>query len=230
MAAPELSRLDRGTAGASAEREYQRRRDVRESQAKKKWGRFAGVYLAVANEPQSTHAWARGSAGEKLLGAALEQLHDEERVVVLHDRRIPGTRANIDHIAVTRAGGVWAIDAKNYQGKVQRVDKGGWFSTDERLYVGGRECTTLVAAMARQTDAIRAALGDAVIAEFRVETRAALCFVNAEWSFFAKPFALDGVWIGWGKALAERLTAPGELESAHLMLLSERVAKALPQA
>jgi hypothetical protein len=67
-------------------------------------------------------------------------MHDEERVFVLHDRRIPRTRANIDHIAVTRSGAVWAIDAKNYRGKVQRVDKGGWFATDERLYVGSRDC------------------------------------------------------------------------------------------
>ena len=38
-------------------------------------------------------------------------------------------RANIDHIAICRSG-VWAIDAKNYAGRVQRIDKGGWFSTD----------------------------------------------------------------------------------------------------
>jgi hypothetical protein len=42
----------------------------------------------------------------------------------------------VDHIAVTRDGGVWAIDAKNYTAKVHRIDKGRWFSPDERLYVG----------------------------------------------------------------------------------------------
>jgi hypothetical protein len=44
--------------------------------------------------------------------------------------------------------------------------------------------------------------------EFGVEVRAALCFVSAEWSLFAKPFALDEVWTGWPKALGERLLAP----------------------
>jgi hypothetical protein len=91
------------------------------------------------NEPQSTIAWAQGGRGERLLGDYLEKIQDDRSVVVLHDRRIPGTRANIDHIAITRSGGVWAIDAKNYTGKVQRLDKGGWFSTDLRLYVGHRD-------------------------------------------------------------------------------------------
>ena len=168
-------------------------------------------------------AWARGSTGEKLLGEALERMHDAEQVVVLHDRRIPQTRANIDHIAVTRSGTVWAIDAKN-EGKVQRVDKGGWFTTDERLYVGRRDCTKLITSMAKQTEAIRSALGEPMISEFDIETRAALCFVNAEWSLFAKPMLLNGVWVGWGKGLRERLAAPGNLDADHLMLLARRIA------
>lgn len=157
-------------------------------------------------------------------------MHDEERVVVLHDRRIPQTRANIDHIAVTRSGAVWAIDAKNYRGKVHRVAKGGWFSTDERLYVGRRDCTKLVTSMAKQTEAIRSALGEPMITEFEVEIRAALCFVNAEWGLFAKPMLLNGVWVGWGKALREGLAAPGHLNTDHLMLLARRIADILPPA
>jgi len=62
---------------------------------------------------------------------------------VLHDRRIPGTRANIDHIAIAPSG-LWAIDAKHYKGRVEHVDKGGWFLTDWRLLVGGRDKTGLV--------------------------------------------------------------------------------------
>lgn len=151
-------------------------------------------------------------------------------MIVLHDRRIPGTRANIDHIAVTRSGGVWAIDAKNYTGKVRRVDKGGWFSSDERLYVGDRDCTKLVAGMAKQRDAIESALGEPIRQELNVDVKTALCFVDAEWLFFAKPFELEGVWIGWAKALDERLRTPGELAPEHLQMLARRVADALPNA
>jgi len=67
---------------------------------------------------------------------------------VLHDRRIPGARANVDHIVVA-PWGVFVIDAKNYKGRVEKRDRGGFFSTDYRLYVGGRDKTALVAGMAK---------------------------------------------------------------------------------
>jgi hypothetical protein len=222
--------LDRGVPGASAKRRYERLHTAREQRARDKFGRLGGVYLALTNDPKSTAAWAQGSRGERLLGEYLEKIQDEKVVVVLHDRRIPGTRANIDHIAVTRSGVVWAIDAKNYSGKVQRVDKGGWFSTDLRLYVGRRDCTKLVQAMSRQVAAIRTGLGDAMTREFNVEVRAALCFVDAEWSLFAKPFDLGGVWIGRPKAFGERIRQPGELTPEHLAILARSVASALPPA
>lgn len=223
--------LDRGTAGASARRRYERLHKRRERAAKDRLGkRLGGFYLTLSKEPQSTVAWAQGARGERLLGEYLETLHDDETVIVLHDRRIPGSRANVDHIAVTRSGSAWAIDAKNYTGKVQRIDTGGWFSTNERLYVGRRDCSKLVAGMAKQVDAIKHALGEPVMQEFDVTVKAALCFVDAEWSLFAKPFALDSVWIGWAKALGTRLQTEGGLAPEHVRLLARRVADALPSA
>jgi hypothetical protein len=84
--------------------------------------------------------------------------------------------------------------------------------------------------MAKQVDAIRAALGEAAIREFSVDVRAALCFVNAEWSLFAKPFELGGVWIGWPKALGARLLVEGGLAPGQLATLVSGVADALPPA
>jgi hypothetical protein len=223
-------RLDRGTAGASALRRYEQLLERRQQRARDRYGRLGGIYLALTHDPQSTVAWAQGSRGERLLGDFLENVHDEQSVIVLHDRRIPRTRANIDHIAITRSGEVWAIDAKNYTGKVQRIDKGGWFSTDLHLYVGRRDCTKLVSGMGKQVEAIRLALGQPLIEEFSVEVRAGLCFVDAEWSLFAKPFESNGVWIGWPKALGHRLGAEGELAPEHLMALAQRVADTLPPA
>jgi hypothetical protein len=195
-----------------------------------RFGRLGGIYLTLANEPQSITAWARGSVGERLLGEALEALHDEERLMILHDRRIPGTKANIDHVAITRSGEIWAIDAKNYKGRVRRVDKGGWFTVDERLYVGTQDRTKLLRAMGAQTGAIAAALGQATIEEFDLQLKAALCFVEAEWSLFAKPFSIGNVWVGWRNALCARLLRPGELSPEHLRLLARRAADALPAA
>lgn len=227
---PSEARLDRGSPGASARRRYEKLHNEREEHAKAKLGRrLGGAYLALSEEPQSTRAWSVGSKGERLLGEYLESIHNESRVIVLHDRRIPGSRANIDHIAVCRSG-IYAIDAKNYEGSVQRIDKGAWLSTDLRLYVGRRDCTKLVSGTGEQVEAIRSALGEALIQEFAIRVKAALCFVDAEWSLFAKPFTLNGVWIGWAKALGERLRADGPVQSDDLLSIAHRVAAKLPIA
>jgi Nuclease-related domain len=221
--------LERGTAGASSMRRYERLHHSREERAKERFGRFGGVYLRVTSEPQSTRAWAVGGRGEERLGKFLETLHDEEKIVVLHDRRVPRSRANIDHVAVT-ANGVFVIDAKNYAGTVRRIDKGGWFSTDPRLYVGRRDCTKLVTAMSGQVATVREALGEHTIAEFELEVTPVVCFVAAEWTPFAKPFRLGGVWVEWPQSLGRRLEAPGPLAAEHVRTLAKRVAAALPSA
>ncbi|HET7182919.1 MAG TPA: nuclease-related domain-containing protein [Candidatus Limnocylindrales bacterium] len=87
-------------------------------------------------------SWGKGAVGEEALGAKLSALAEERRVI-LHDRRIPGSKANIDHLAVT-PGGVYVIDAKHYSGRLQQRDLGRWFKTDLRLYVGRRDCTKLL--------------------------------------------------------------------------------------
>jgi Nuclease-related domain len=219
--------LERGTAGASSLRRYEGLHTARELRAKECFGRFSGVYLRATSEPQSTRAWAVGSRGEERLGAFLETLHDGKAIIVLHDRRIPRSRANIDHLAVT-ANGVFVIDAKNYTGKVRKIDKGGWFSSDPRLYVGRRDCTRLLTGMAKQVAAVRQALGEATIAEFELDVTPVVCFVAAEWSLFAKPIRLGSVWVEWPQSLGPRLAAPGPLSPEHVQTLAKRVAAALP--
>jgi hypothetical protein len=220
--------LSRGEAGASARRKYVKLGEEREQRAREKLGRLSGLYLALSDEPQSTRAWGLGSIGEQRLGAYLNTLNDDQSTIILHDRRIPGTRANIDHIAVTPSG-LYAIDAKNYSGKVQRIDKGGWFSSDLHLYVGKRNCTKLVAGMAKQLAAIRTA-DEALIGEWGINVVGVLCFVDAEWSLFAKPFQLDGVWVEWSTSLGKRLQSPGPLSAEQVQHLAGRLAKALPPA
>ena len=157
-------------------------------------------------------------------------MHDDQAVIVLHDRRIPDSRATIDHLAITRSGRVWVVDARSYTGMVHRVDRGGWFRNDYRLYVGKRECTWLVEAMTSRLVAVGRAIGEPVRHEFAAQVRAALCFVDAEWSLVPEPVAIAHVWIGWPEALAEQLRAPGELTPERVRMLARRVAEALPAA
>jgi hypothetical protein len=212
-------------AGGSAQREYERRKAKREAAIRARHPRLAGLILALTDDPQSTTAWERGAEGERRVGAGLDALA-AAGVVALHDRRIPGSRANIDHVAVT-PGGVWVIDAKRYTGQVTRRDVGGWFSTDLRLYVGRRDCTKLVAAMAKQVAAVRAALGD----EWAdVPVRPVLCFVDAEWGWFPKVFELDGVVVAWPKATRELLARPGPCTPDRIDALAARLAATLRPA
>jgi hypothetical protein len=144
-AATEAAPIDGGTAGASAQREHDRRVAKREAATRGRFGnRLGGIVLALTDEPQSTRAWAKGARGEKELDAALAGVPD---VVVLNDRRVPGTRGNIDHLVVAPAG-LFVVDAKRYQGSLRIRDVGGFFHTDNRLYVGRRDRSHLADNMA----------------------------------------------------------------------------------
>lgn len=104
-----------GIAGASARREFERRRIGREERIRTRHPKLGGLILALSDDPQSTTAWNSGALGEERLGQGLDS-RASDSVRLLHDRRIPGTRANIDHLAVTPSG-VLVIDAKRYVGK-----------------------------------------------------------------------------------------------------------------
>ena len=93
----------------------------------------------------------------------------------------------VEHLVVA-ASGIWIVDAKSYKGKVELRDVGGWLKTDHRLYVNGRDQSKLVGGLAKQIDAVLAAIEDADI-----PIKSALCFVDSEWGLFAKPFQLGGV-------------------------------------
>src|SRR6202042_27192 len=62
-----------GEAGASAQREYDRRRQRRRDHAREKLGLVGMVLAHVIEEPQSTQSWAQGAQGERHTAARLEK-------------------------------------------------------------------------------------------------------------------------------------------------------------
>lgn len=186
---------DVGRAGESARREYERRRARDEERTRGRWGPLGGIAVALMPERATTANWARGAAGEERLGTLLDDLPPDS-TAVLHDRRVPGSRANIDHIVVT-TGGVWVIDAKRYRdgGPQLRVEGGLFRPRVEKLYVGGRIRTHLVDGVLRQVDLVRDEVGD-------VPVRGALCFVDAVWPLIGGDFMTRGVNVLWPKRLA----------------------------
>jgi hypothetical protein len=216
-----------GEAGGSAQREWERRTTRREEQIRAQHPRLGGLILALQNDPQSTTAWARGSEGERLLGRHLDRLRRPD-VAVLHDRRIPGSRANIDHLVIAPSG-IFVIDAKRYAGKVELRDRGGSFRPDIRLYVGGRDRTAVVAGMQRQLDVVQRTLAD--VAEAKdAAVNSVLCFIGTEWSVFARPIRIAGTTVTWPKALSKQIEQAGELAADRVQELAQRLGQALPPA
>jgi hypothetical protein len=62
-------------------------------------------------------AWRHGAAGERRTARLLCPL-ERHGWAVLHDLAVPGSRANLDHLVIG-PGGVFAIDSKQYRGRLQ---------------------------------------------------------------------------------------------------------------
>ncbi len=186
-------------------------------------------------------AWAKGAGGELVVGRMLDSLIG---VRVLHDRAVPGSTANIDHIAIAPSG-VYVIDAKHYAGtpRLERLGDGSVL----RLRVGRADRTELVASARKQLGIVAEALGAgrasgaartpgasdgsgrSGVNDPPVPVHAVLCFVSADW---AGPgaFVIDGVGVTSPEGLAAVLGTAGSLTSTRVAsihaMLRERLAAA----
>jgi len=216
----------RADAGASAQAEYERRRDNREQRVREKYPRIGGALLAIAGEPQHQRAWKQGAAGERAVAKRLAKL-EPKGVLALHDRRVPGSRANIDHIAVSPAG-VFVIDAKRWSGKVEVRDVSARFKpADKRLYAGGRDRSKAVEGVVKQMAIVRSALDGPM----SVTVRGMLAISGAEFPLLnIRGFELDGVRIGDLDNMIGALRAGGELTEPTRRAIFDQLAERLPPA
>jgi hypothetical protein len=215
--------------GASAQREYERRSQRREQQVRSRHPKLAGLVLALSKEPVSTRVWAQGARGERAVAAKLDELAGEH-VAVLHDRairRLDGrlTRANIDHIAIA-ASGVWVIDAKTHHGALEVRRSGGLFNPRvERLFIGGRDRTSLLEGLAGQVAAVAAEL---VTVNATVPVHGALCFVGTELPWFGA--SIGGIPLVGRRGMAKLLKVAGALEAEDRLALAQFLATRFPVA
>ncbi|MBK5306855.1 MAG: NERD domain-containing protein [Frankiaceae bacterium] len=211
-------------AGGSAQREYERRSGRREQRIRADHPRLGRLILALSEEPASTRVWAQGAAGERAVGAVLDEIAGEY-AVVLHDRlqrRSDGraTRANLDHMAVA-ATGVWVIDAKTHQGSLEVRRSGGWFSpTVEQLVIRGRDQTHLVHGVQKQVASVAAELETVGAA---VPVNGALCFVGTELPWFGSSSIADVRIVG-RRGLAKLLKAEGPFDEHERNAVGEYLA------
>jgi len=184
--------------------------------------RIGGILRAFRDQPQTQPPWAGGAAGEERVARMLASRIKDD-VVVLHDRRIRGTRANIDHIAIA-PGGVWVIDTKRYRGKKVRVER-RLFGTP-KLRIGSRDETKLVHGLTTQVALVETAIS---AVSPRTSVRGVLCFVDADLPLLARP-SLGGCDLLHPRALAKRLNASGPLSRAEIEALAAHLARRFPSA
>jgi len=225
-----------GVAGASARREYERRMVKDQQRVEEQTRRVQAVFgdgfigrvaarIAVDDRPRkSTAVWEQGAEGEERVGARLAELA-QFGVATLHDRRIPGTRANIDHIVIT-PWQVWVVDTKRYIGK--RPDfyvDGGILGIGgvTRLKVGGRKSDQLVEGVERQLALVQGIVGDTTT------VRGMLCFIEADWPLIGGDFSVRGIRVCWPKRLPKELLK-AEPPCLDVQVVERQLAASFPEA
>ena len=150
-----------------------------------------------------------GAVGEERVAARLHAAADRG-VLALHDRRIPGSRANIDHIAIGPAG-VCVIDAKRYENAQIRVRRVGGLFTQRRTScscAGGSGTTSSRGWRSRWPRSARpwkpAGCGD-------VPVIGVLCFVDGLFPLFKSGFRVGDRLVVSPRKLAQVVAMPGPI-------------------
>jgi Nuclease-related domain len=225
--AGQTDNLDLGTPGAGARRQHERRRAAREAATREAHPHIGGLLLRLGEPPAHERAWRTGAIGEDAVAEHLAA--NCPRAVVLHDRPMPGSRANIDHIAIAPTG-VLVIDAKRYRGKIEvRKPLFG----DEKLVVSGRDKTKLVEGLRRQVDAVRAALA---LIEQQVPVGGCFCFLNPDGQAggsgipLLRTLSVDGFALYYPRRLSKRLNRDGPVSPEQIAVLAEALVELFPAA
>lgn len=216
--------IDHGVAGAGPQAEYERRAAKHQAELDAIPGLRGKIARAFAEEPHSTRAWAVGAEGERTLAAALDAGLSSS-AIVLHSRKVPNTRGDIDHLIVASSG-VWIVDAKNYAGKPDLRDVGGFRTPNFRLYVNGRDRTKLLDNFEWQVPAVRAALDPIGFGE--VAMHPTLVFTQWRKGLFERPVEVRGVRALWVKKLVELVNEPGPLDDSTVRTIAHHLSTKLP--
>ena len=153
-------------------------------------------------------AWRRGAVGERRTARLLGPL-EREGWAILHDLAVPGSRANLDHLAIG-PGGVFVIDSKQYRGRLQ-LDPSG------RLWHGRYPLAYTLQAVSFEADQAAQVLPDPGVVVLPV-------------------VAVHGAQVPWGKVVMDGVPVvaarrlPRMLRALPMVLGPERVAGLADQA
>lgn len=163
------------------------------------WTLGAAMALAavvgLVRPSRSESAWRKGASGERRVGRTLDAL-TKQGVQVLHDVAMPGSPANIDHVAVTPSG-VFTIETKTYIGKLEVRAR------SSQLWIAGRNRSALLDQARRQAGVIEETL--ARVGKARVPVTPVLCFVETELPLLFPPKQVHGVLICTRRSVSKRI-------------------------
>jgi hypothetical protein len=220
---------DVGVAGRSARREFERRSERRrlEASARPRLLALLGPSRQQKRRAAADRKWEIGARGEEILAESLTRRCPD--AILLHDRRLPHGRSNIDHIAIT-ASGVYVIDTKRYRGKIQVQSP---LFGAAKLRIAGRDRTRLIDGLCGQVDVVRAALkgraGD-------VPVYGCLCFVAPEGLLadvglpLLRTLEINGCQVYYPRKLARRLNRAGPVRAERALAIRAELARCLPAA
>jgi hypothetical protein len=212
-----------GTAGKSARDEYQKRVASTEKKRIRVFGPKIGKFLnLVIADSQSTSAWDKGNQGEVAVGIFLDRYSNESGFFALHDRQIPRSKANIDHILITDRG-VFVIDAKNYKGVVKiGSNKEG----KKVLRVGGYDRTNLAEKLKIYSEKVRESLEAAGI---EVKVVPLLAFYKATFQKDS-PVSINGVIVNFHGIENELFrNAKIKLTGEHPSIIASKILEDFPE-
>jgi hypothetical protein len=159
--------------------------------------------------------WRRGARGERRTARQLNRLTDRGWII-FHDLAVPGSRANVDHLAIGPSG-VFLIDSKNWRGRLA-------FAPDGTLWHGSYPMTAAIATIGFEVAAIAGALGTSS------STVEPLLVIHRGAIPWGEQF-LGGVGILPGRQLVPTLLAlPPQLSDQHVTELAERAVNRLRPA
>jgi hypothetical protein len=231
---------DAGIAGGSARKIADRQQAKRDRmkqqhddairQAHPRIGSVLVKTRDILAERERPTSWQKGADGEEAAGRTFDRL-TPEGFAVLHDRRKPGTKWNVDHVVVGPRG-VYVIDAKHYSGRLEIRSTGSFFRPGpNRVFVKGRAQDKRVAAMDWQVGWVRDAAGD-LIDDLGGVLKPVLCFIGVELGLTQQPQLVgeNGVLVTWPRRFVKDVGRDGPLSHKQIAEVARRIAEALPAA
>jgi len=187
---------------------------TRQSGLRRRRGRFTTLMEAMSADARHESHWSRTAESEER-ARRLESLLAGSGNWLLSDRRVPGARTVVDHLAIGPQG-VTVIDAVDEPGRV-RVIEGS-------LLVNGEDRSTLVRDVMRQIEVIRLGLA----ASPSIPVNGAICWIESDGLPRLRKLELGGILIDGARALADELRRPGPVSAKRARQIAGVLDRRLP--